>query len=274
MEHARNQRRPSTGLDRGLKRLKTRKDTKPSKKAKSTESSKGTSKSQPKSTGKSAQADETMFEAGDTQEPQNQGQDTGNTDDQSNVKVALKHDWFKKHKRPPTPDSDWNVRKSVHIRPPRTWISKIAQEEKPPLSFDEHMSTPIDFSAYVMNHLKIGNFTQDHLVGPVFNLLKGTCKSCVELEYNIKECYKAVTDRLDWNNPKGKEYLFDLSKPLPLIMDRGRQVVSVDYFFNNDLEYLGEEAQARNIRLPQQKQMLLSMIFQALNTWFHHYGVR
>ncbi|GJZ01801.1 hypothetical protein Tco_0519762 [Tanacetum coccineum] len=71
-----------------------------------------------------------------------------------------------------------------------------------------------------------------------FNLLKGTCKSRVELEYNIKECYKDVTDRLDWNNPKGKEYLFDLSKPLLFIMDRGRQVVPVDYFINNDLEHL------------------------------------
>ncbi|GJU66784.1 hypothetical protein Tco_1253043 [Tanacetum coccineum] len=45
---------PSAGSDRGLKRRKTSKDTKPSKKAKSTKTSKGTSKSQPKSTNKSA----------------------------------------------------------------------------------------------------------------------------------------------------------------------------------------------------------------------------
>nr|GEZ93748.1 hypothetical protein [Tanacetum cinerariifolium] len=114
---------------------------------------------------------------------------------------------------------------------PQTWISKITQAKTPPLSFDELMSTPIDFSSYVMNHLKIDNMTQDHLVGPVFNLLKETCKSRVELEYNIEECYKVVIDRLDWNNPKGKEYPFDLNKPLPLIMNRGRQVVY-------DLEYL------------------------------------
>ncbi|GKD17596.1 hypothetical protein Tco_1206754 [Tanacetum coccineum] len=60
----------------------------------------------------------------------------------------------------------------------------------------------------------------------------------MELEYNIKECYKDITDRLDWNNPKGNEYPFELSKPLPLIMEQGRQVVPVDYFINNDLEYL------------------------------------
>nr|GEZ35092.1 hypothetical protein [Tanacetum cinerariifolium] len=99
---------PSTGLDLRLKRRKTSKDTKPSKKAKSTESSKGTSKSQPKSSGKSAQADEIVFEAGDTQEPHNQGQDMGTTDDQPNVEAAPKHDWFKKPKRPSNLDLNLN----------------------------------------------------------------------------------------------------------------------------------------------------------------------
>nr|GEY93805.1 hypothetical protein [Tanacetum cinerariifolium] len=168
----------------------------------------------PKSTGKSAQAEETVFEAKDTQGPR-------------------------------ILEKTLNVGKSVDFRPPQTWISKIAQAEKPPLSFDELMSTPIDFSAYVMNHLKIDNLTQDHLVGPVFNLLKGTCKIRMELEYNIKEYYKVVTDQLDWNNPKGKEYLFNLSKPLPLIMDRGCQVVPVDYFINNNLEYLRRESSSK-----------------------------
>ncbi|GJZ71413.1 hypothetical protein Tco_0635264 [Tanacetum coccineum] len=196
----------------------------------------GTSKSQPKSNVKSAQAEETVFEAGDTQEPHNQGQVMGNTDDQANFKATPKHDWFKKPERPPTPDSDWNVRKSIDFRPPQTWISKIDQAEKPPLSFDELISTPIDFSAYVTNHLKIDKLTQEHLVGPTFNRLKGTCKSRVELDYNFKECYKALTDQLDWNNPEGKEYPFDLSKPLSLIMVQDHQVVYVDYFINNDLK--------------------------------------
>ncbi|GJU27124.1 hypothetical protein Tco_1165745 [Tanacetum coccineum] len=57
--------------------------------------------------------------------------------------------------------------------------------------------------------------------GPVYNLLKGTCKSCVELEYNMKECYKALNDQLDWNNSKGDRCPFDLSKPLPLVKSQG-----------------------------------------------------
>ncbi|GJX29031.1 hypothetical protein Tco_0237110 [Tanacetum coccineum] len=156
----------------------------------------------------SAQVEESVFEFADTEMLQNQGSDLGNTEDQPNFEAALKHD------------------------------GKIAKAAKPPLSFDELMSTPIDFSAYVMNNLKIDNLTQDLLVGPAFNLLKGTCRSRVELEYHFKECYKAVTNRLNWNNPEGQEYPFDLSKPQLLIKDRGRQVVPVGYFINNDLEYL------------------------------------
>nr|GEU50855.1 hypothetical protein [Tanacetum cinerariifolium] len=234
---------PPARFDQGLKRQNTSKDAESSKgsrskESKSTSSSKGTTSSQPKSSGKSAQPEELIRIVDDIVEQCNQGQDMSNIDDQPDAEVALNHDWFNILEWPSTPDLDWNVRKIVNFRPPQTWINKIAQVEKPPLSFDKLISTPIDFSSYVMNYLKIDNLTQDYLVGQVFNLLKRTCKSHVELEYNIQECYKVVTDQLDWNNPEGKEYPFDLSKPLPLIMDRGRQVVHVDYFINNDLEYL------------------------------------
>nr|GEW84767.1 hypothetical protein [Tanacetum cinerariifolium] len=32
----------------------------------------------------------------------------------------------------------------------------------------------------------------------------------------MEECYKALSDQLDWNNPEGNRCPFDLSKPLPL----------------------------------------------------------
>nr|GEV73252.1 hypothetical protein [Tanacetum cinerariifolium] len=128
------------------------------------------------------------------------------------------------------------------LRPPQKWISTIAKEcckaRQPPRTFDELMRTPIDFSAYVMNHLKIDKLTQEILVGPAFNMLKGTCKSSVKFKYHFEECYKAVNNRLDWHNPKGRKYPFDLSKLLPLIEDRGHQVVPTDYFIKNDIEYL------------------------------------
>ncbi|GJX76787.1 hypothetical protein Tco_0323598 [Tanacetum coccineum] len=47
-----------------------------------------------------------------------------------------------------------------------------------------------------------------------------------------------MSEKLDWNNPEGGDYPFDLTKPLPLIMNWNRQMVPVDYFFNNYLKYL------------------------------------
>ncbi|GJS75517.1 hypothetical protein Tco_0725398 [Tanacetum coccineum] len=70
------------------------------------------------------------------------------------------------------------------------------------------MATPIDFSKYVLNRLKIDNLTQDILLGPTYNLLKGTYTSNIELEYHFQECH-----------------------PCHL-------TVAADYFFYNDLEYL------------------------------------
>nr|GEW76088.1 hypothetical protein [Tanacetum cinerariifolium] len=113
----------------------------------------------------------------------------------------------------------------------------LATAKKPSKTFDELMSTPIDFSVYIMNGLKITNLTQESLLGPAFKLLKGARNNFAELEYNFEECYKALTEKLDWNNPEGGDYPFDLTKPLLLVKKGNRQIVPVDYF-NNDLKYL------------------------------------
>nr|GEW01744.1 hypothetical protein [Tanacetum cinerariifolium] len=41
------------------------------------------------------------------------------------------------------------------------------------------------------------------LTGPTNKLMKGSCKSLVELEYHLEEVFKATTDQLDWVNPEG-----------------------------------------------------------------------
>ncbi|GJW18711.1 hypothetical protein Tco_0026147 [Tanacetum coccineum] len=38
-----------------------------------------------------------------------------------------------------------------------------------------------------------------------------------------RQCYKALSEKLDWENPEGGDYPFDLSKPLPLITHGKRQ---------------------------------------------------
>nr|GFA34846.1 hypothetical protein [Tanacetum cinerariifolium] len=126
------------------------------------------------------------------------------------------------------------------------WFIKMVSASKDPFIFNDLMATPVDFFKYVLNGLKIKNLTQDILLGRAFNLLKGRAfnllkgmsSSSIELGYNFQECFNALTDKLDWNNPKRDCYPFDLSKPFTLQGPTCHRIVAADYFFNNDLEYL------------------------------------
>ncbi|GJZ52158.1 retrovirus-related pol polyprotein from transposon TNT 1-94 [Tanacetum coccineum] len=164
----------------------------------------------------------------------NQPQD----DSEPKTYTTPRNNCFTQPPRPPTPDLEWNKGKEIVDGQDQTWFNDLLSAKKDPLTFDELMATPIDFSKFVMNRLKIDKLTKVRLVGPVYNLLKGTCQSSIELEYNIEECYKALSNQLDWNNPEGDRCPFDLSKPLPLKGCPGHLTVALEYFFNNDLKYL------------------------------------
>ncbi|GJU66942.1 hypothetical protein Tco_1253201 [Tanacetum coccineum] len=155
---------PPSGPDQGLKKIKTSKDVKPSKKPKFVGSSKDTTQSQPKSTSTSVQSVETIYEAADADMSMNQGDDLGKTNEQPNVEADPKYDWFKKSLRAPTHDPEWNKGKSVDNEPAQDWLNDLANAKKTPLTFDDLISTPINFSAFAMNHLKISKLTKANLV--------------------------------------------------------------------------------------------------------------
>nr|GEV64106.1 hypothetical protein [Tanacetum cinerariifolium] len=172
-------------------------------------SSKGI-KSQPKSSGKNVQSVVPEFEVADIDMPQDQGGNLGN-DDEPRKESASKRDWFTKPTRPQEPiDPDWNIGKTPQKGPTQTWLMTLDASystDKSLKLFDELMSTPIDFSAYIMNGLKISNLTQETLLGLAFILLKGTRSNYAELEYDFKECYKALLEKLDLENPEGRNML-------------------------------------------------------------------
>ncbi|GJZ56622.1 hypothetical protein Tco_0611815 [Tanacetum coccineum] len=107
-------------------------------------------------------------------------------------------------------DDEESKRKTPQQGPTQSWLMILTSSaDKPSKTFHELMSTPIDFYAYIMNGLKITNPTQETLLGPAFKLFKGTRTNFAELEYDFEE-----------------------------FMNGNRQMVPVDYFFNNDLKYL------------------------------------
>nr|GFA44413.1 hypothetical protein [Tanacetum cinerariifolium] len=131
---------------------------------------------------------------------------------------------------------DQPIVQSSHIQP---WISELAKRSDSRSSFNKLMDTPLDFSNFLINRLKVDTLTPELLAGPTYELMKGSCKSLVELGYHLEEVFKATTDQLEWVNPEGQQYPHNLFKPLPLIPNnRGRCVIPFKHFINNDLEYL------------------------------------
>nr|GEX44473.1 hypothetical protein [Tanacetum cinerariifolium] len=144
--------------------------------------------------------------------------DLGNIDEQPHDEAVPKNDWYKKSSSDTSPNLEWYEGKLVDDGPKQSWLNDIAKATKPPLTFDKPMHTPIEFSAFAMNCLKIENLTNKLLVGPVYNSLKGTCKSYVELDYTMEEYYHALSKQLDWKNLEGHHCPYDLIKPLPVQM--------------------------------------------------------
>ncbi|GJU12446.1 hypothetical protein Tco_1134842 [Tanacetum coccineum] len=133
-------------------------------------------------------------------------------DDMPHDDAAPKSDnskWFKQDavERPETLDPEWHKEPNdVHEQ---SWFNEMVNAKKDPLTFDDLMASTVDFT---MNYIK--------------------------LEYNMEQCYLALTYQLDWANPEGDRYRYDLSKPLPLQGHPGRTTIPMNFFFNKDLEYL------------------------------------
>ncbi|GJR54555.1 hypothetical protein Tco_1405076 [Tanacetum coccineum] len=169
------------------------------------------------STGKSAQVEEPIHADEDLEELAHQEFDIEFTEEQPVDETTQHHDWFQKPTKPPTPDRGYNKTLPAKHGPVQPWISTLARNKDPRESFNELMDTPLDFSAFVMNQLKVDTLAPELLAGPTYDLMKGSCKCLVELEYFLEEVCKATTNQLDWNNPEGQQYPHDLRKPLPLI---------------------------------------------------------
>ncbi|GJS04572.1 hypothetical protein Tco_0321080 [Tanacetum coccineum] len=91
----------------------------------------------------------------DLEELAHQEFDTGVTKDQPNEETPQFPDWFQRPTKLPSPDRDWNKTLPNAHGPVQHWLSSLAQKEDLRESFNELMDTPLDFSAFVMNRLKI-----------------------------------------------------------------------------------------------------------------------
>nr|GEW28644.1 hypothetical protein [Tanacetum cinerariifolium] len=226
---------PSTGSDRGSKRRREGKEP---------ESTSAPKEKTTRTTGKSTQGSKsqqrTASESVLAEEPQ--------------------------QKKPPTPNRDWNKTLLATHGSIQPWISELAKQADSRSSFNELMDTPVDFSAFLMNRLKVDTLTLELLAGPTYELMKGSCKSLVELEFFLEEVYKATTYQLDWNNPKGQESARDVYSKCRIIAVTELQIVEwhnykhLDYITmrrDDDKLYKFKEGDFKRLRIQDIEDMLL-----------------
>nr|GEW50785.1 hypothetical protein [Tanacetum cinerariifolium] len=197
---------PSAGSDRGSKRRREGKEhesaSDPKEKAtRSAGKSTQGSKSRQTSASESATAEEPLQTTFEMEEPSHLEFDRC-VGDQPIIESSQHHEWFSQQKKPPTPDRDWNKALPATHGSIQPWISELAKQSDSRSSFNELMDTPVDFSNFLINRLKVDTLTLELLAAPTYELMKGSCKSLVELEFFLEEVYKATTDQLDWVNPE------------------------------------------------------------------------
>nr|GEX84346.1 hypothetical protein [Tanacetum cinerariifolium] len=192
---------PSAGPDRGSKRRREGKEPESaSAPTKTTTRSAGKSTQGTKyrqvSASESATGEEPMQTTFQMKEPSHPEFDTG-AEDQPIVQSSPHPEWFSLQQKPPTPNRNWNTKLPATHGSIQPWISKLAKQSDYRSSFNELMDTPLDFSNFLINRLKVDTLNPELIAGPTYELLKGSCKSLVELEYHLEEVYKAIIDQLD-----------------------------------------------------------------------------
>nr|GEY88790.1 hypothetical protein [Tanacetum cinerariifolium] len=198
---------PSAGSDRGSKRRREGKEpesasTPKEKATRSDGKSTQGSKSRQTSASEFATAEEPMQATFEMEEPLHLEFEI-DADDQPIVESSQHPEWFSQQKKPPTPDHDWNKTFSATHGSIQPWISEFMKQSDSRSSFNDLMDTPVDFSNFLMNRLKVDTLTPELLASPTYELMKGSCKSLLELKFFLEEVYKATTDQLDWVNPEG-----------------------------------------------------------------------
>nr|GFC59036.1 hypothetical protein [Tanacetum cinerariifolium] len=161
------------------------------------------SKSHQASASESALVEEPMQTTSQMEEPSHPEFDTG-AEDQPIIQSSQHPEWFSQQLKPPTSDRDWNKTLTAIHGSIQPWVSELAKQTDSRSSFNELMDTPLDFSNFLINRLKVDTLTPELLAGPTYELMKGSCTSLVELEDHLEEVFKATTDQRDWVNPEGQ----------------------------------------------------------------------
>nr|GEX06410.1 monodehydroascorbate reductase [Tanacetum cinerariifolium] len=171
--------------------------------------------------------------------PDEQAQSSDDEDIRNAIlpKVNLRQDWWKplKEEQPATSEPAWSISSSDVPVPTNNWASALASNYSPPPE-DSLLAQTGDINMFMDWFCKRRGITElkpQDLEGPAFEIIKVFHPDVINLQYQMEECHKLLTDSVDDSILR-----HNVSKPLPLGGPPGQVTIKSDFFFNKDLEYL------------------------------------
>ncbi|GJR73554.1 hypothetical protein Tco_0085919 [Tanacetum coccineum] len=153
---------------------------------------------------------------------QDEGNDSDMEDtDNAHIPKVSTTTWFKpipESERPATPEPEWTIPPNDFPEPEHNWANAYATTFKVPEENKLQRKT-YDIGSFIKwfcRRTGKKKLCKADLEGPAFNLVKAFHKNNVFLQYQMDECHKLLTNKVDLDNPEGHQILQNVYEPLPL----------------------------------------------------------
>ncbi|GJR95430.1 hypothetical protein Tco_0267604 [Tanacetum coccineum] len=129
--------------------------------------------------------------------------------------------WFKpipESERLATPEPEWTIPSNDFPEPENNWANtyvityKVPEENK----LQRKTYNIGSFIKWFCRRTGKKKLCKADLEGLAFNLAKAFHKNSVFLQYQMDECHKLLTNKVDLSNPEGHQILRNIYEPLPL----------------------------------------------------------
>ncbi|GJS58285.1 hypothetical protein Tco_0653069 [Tanacetum coccineum] len=155
----------------------------------------------------------------------------------------MRKDWWKplpEKERPATPKPAWTIPSSNVLDVEKNWASALVSTYEP-LAENSLLAKTGDMMTFMNWYYQKVNktmLTQADFERQAYEVVKAFYPNVIQLQFQMEECHKMLTDQINWANPKGDQVRIDVNRPLPFGGPPGHVTIQTQFFFNKDLEYL------------------------------------
>ncbi|GJV68235.1 hypothetical protein Tco_1483744, partial [Tanacetum coccineum] len=176
--------------------------------------------------------------------------------------------------RPATPEPEWTIPPNDFLEPENNWANAYATTCQDPernklLRKTGNMGS---FIKWFCRRTGKKELYKADLEGPTFNLVKAFHNNSVSLQFQMEECHKLLTDKVDLVNPEGHQIIHNIYEPLPLGGPPGdkerRNVLSISKLKAAHYLDFGLEELVPSLWIESERDYDVSTFYEITHWWF------